>query len=88
MKKTFKRYPYVSATAISLISGIVMALVTLFISFNILLLFYPSEVTLEDGTVERYQAIFQLIISVMIGGTAGLTFFIILLLKLSRKFSK
>ena len=88
MKKTFKRYPYVSATTISLISGIVMALVTLFISFNILLLFYPSEVTLEDGTVERYQAIFQLIISVMIGGTAGLTFFIILLLKLSRKFSK
>ena len=88
MKKIFKRYPYISATAISLISGIAMALVTLFISFNILLLFYPSEVTLEDGTVERYQAIFQLIISAIIGGTAGLTFFIILLLKLSRKFSK
>ena len=88
MKKIFKRYPYISATAISLISGIAMALVTLFISFNILLLFYPSEVTLADGTVERYQAIFQLIISAIIGGTAGLTFFIILLLKLSRKFSK
>ena len=88
MKKTLKRYPYVSATAISLILAIVMAIVTLFISFNIILLLYPSEVTLESGTVERYQAIFQLIISVMIGGTAGLTFFIFLLLKLSRKFSK
>lgn len=86
MKALIIKYPNLASLILSALIASLVFLILLFSLFEILIIYFPAETVLEDGTIVKNQAMAQFFMSLVVGGTISFILFIILFFKTGRKF--